>query len=386
VSARLGIVGGGQLALYLCEAAHALGVEVAIITEPGDAPALQLADTPIQAELTDIGAIETFLAACDVVTFDKEAIPELTLECFVAAEKRGRIFVRPGVNTLRLLKDKALQKAWMVRHELPTLPYCILPGNTSSLEDLTQKFGASIVQKARSGGYDGRGVQILAPLRSADQLWDVPSIVEPYLADCQEIAVITVRSTSGQRETYHPVGMAFDGGLNSVETVTMPASISSSLAEEAMALAGRAIDALDGVGVFAVEMFVNKENELLINEISPRVHNSGHITLDACNVSQFEQHVRAVLELPLEPILTLAPAAMLNIFDSEETRPFSPLKPVTTRLPELGSTVYWYGKVPGRTGRKMGHINAVGSGVEEALQLAQEASTQLHASVAGSMV
>jgi len=383
VSARLGIIGGGQLALYLCEAAHALGVEVAIITEPGDAPALQLADTPIQAELTDIAAIEKFLAACDVVTFDKEAIPELTLECLAAAEKRGKVSVRPGVNTLRLLKDKALQKAWMVRHGLPTLPYGVLPGNTLSLADLTGKFGESIVQKARSGGYDGRGVQILDPLRSAEQLWDVPSIVEPYLANCPEIAVITVRSTSGRMETYHPVGMAFDGGLNSVETVIMPASISSRLAEEAMVLACKAIDVLDGVGVFAVEMFINEENELLINEISPRVHNSGHITLDACNVSQFEQHVRAVLDLPLEPIVTLAPAVMLNIFDSEETRPFSPLKPVTTKLPDLGSTVYWYGKVPGRTGRKMGHINALGSGVDEALELAHEASTQLHTSVAG---
>lgn len=386
MSARLGIVGGGQLALYLCEAAHALGVEVAIITEPGDAPALQIADTPIQAELTEIGAIEKFLGACDVVTFDKEAIPELTLECLAASENQGRTAVRPGVNTLRLLKDKALQKAWMVRHKLPTLPYCTLPGNNSSLAVLTEKFGESLVQKARSGGYDGRGVQILAPIHSAGQLWDIPSIVEPYLANCQEIAVITVRSTSGETQTYHPVGMAFDGGLNSVETVIMPAPISPQLAEEAMALAREAIAVLDGVGVFAIEMFIRGESELLINEISPRVHNSGHITLDACNVSQFEQHVRAVLDLPLVPIVTLAPAVMLNIFDSAETRPFSPAKPLTTKLPDLGSTVYWYGKVPGRTGRKMGHINAVGAGVGEALKFAQEASAQLRDSAAGCAV
>jgi 5-(carboxyamino)imidazole ribonucleotide synthase len=210
--------------------------------------------------------------------------------------------------------------------------------------------------------------------------------VEPYLANCPEIAVITVRSTSGQMETYHPVGMAFDGGLNSVETVIMPAPISPKLAQDAMALACAAIEALEGVGVFAIEMFINEENELLINEISPRVHNSGHITLDACSVSQFEQHVLAVLDLPLEPIVTLAPAVMLNIFDSEDTRDFSPLKPVTTTLSELGSTVYWYGKVPGRTGRKMGHINAVGSDVEQALARAHAASSQLDKSVTESAV
>jgi 5-(carboxyamino)imidazole ribonucleotide synthase len=386
VSARLGIIGGGQLALYLCEAAHALGVEVAIITEPGDAPALQLAETPIQAELTDIGAIERFISACDVVTFDKEAIPELTLECLAAAEDQGRTSVRPRVNTLRLLKDKALQKAWMVRHELPTLPYCTLPGNMMSVDDLTARFGQSIVQKARSGGYDGRGVQILAPLRSAEELWDTPSIVEPYLPDCQEIAVIAARSLSGEIQTYHPVGMAFDGELNSVETVIMPAPISSQLAEEAMALACKALNVLDGVGVFAIEMFINAENELLINEISPRVHNSGHVTLDACNVSQFEQHVRAVLDLPLVPVTSHAPAVMLNIFDSEETRTFSPTNPLTTKLPKLGTTVYWYGKEPGRTGRKMGHINSVGSGVAEALAFAHQASTQLRDSVSGCAV
>jgi 5-(carboxyamino)imidazole ribonucleotide synthase len=375
---RLGIIGGGQLALYLCEAAQALGAEVSILAEPGDAPALLLADRRFVASLDDIGVVDQFIASCDVVTFDKEAIPDTTLLHLATAEGEGHCVIRPCVETLLTLKDKSVQKEWLVSQDLPTLPFQVLSGNNLSLRDLTEKLGDSIVQKASRGGYDGRGVQILAPLTSSRELWNIPSVVEPFLPDCLEVAVIVARSPSGVMDVFPPVSMEFEAQFNAVSTVVVPAAINAEKSAEATALARRAIDALGGVGVFAVELFLSSTGELLINEISPRVHNSGHVTMAACNVSQFEQHARAVLGLPLAESSQLYPAAMLNILYHEHFRRLCPPGPTVQKEPASGSTLYWYGKTPGHTGRKMGHINTIGRSAGEALKQARAALLRLH--------
>ncbi|MEZ5571110.1 MAG: ATP-grasp domain-containing protein [Halioglobus sp.] len=379
MSTRLGIVGAGQLALYLCEAAQVLGCEVAILAEAGDAPALHRADW--HGRYSDgVGSdrvVEDFIAHCDVVTFDKEAIPEPILVLLAAAQEQGRIKVRPGIGTLQILKDKGTQKEWLCQQKLPTLPHCILADNNLSVEDLIAKLGSSVVQKTRSGGFDGRGVQILAPLQTREQLWNVPSIVEPYLPDCAEIGVVVARSHSGELQAYPPVSMAFDPQLNSLLAVTSPAEVVQSQWDAAIDLACAAITALDGVGVFAVEFFTTPTGDLLVNEISPRVHNSGHLTLDACNVSQFEQHVRAVIDAPLLPIQQATAAAMLNILDAQVPSAGFPSAPALLRFPELSATAYWYGKTPGNPGRKMGHITALGANPGEALAHARQALGKL---------
>jgi 5-(carboxyamino)imidazole ribonucleotide synthase len=272
-----------------------------------------------------------------------------------------------------MLKDKALQKTWLQQHGLPTLPFTVISGKGCFPAFLADNYGGSLVQKARCGGYDGRGVQILKTVDAGQGLWDVPSIVEPFLPDCREIAVVTVRARNGDIQTFPPVSMEFDPHLNSVRTVSMPASISPALGAAAVALAERVVILLSGVGVFAVEMFVTPAGELLINEISPRVHNSGHVTLDACNVSQFEQHVRAVAGLPLVPITLESPAAMINILYSEPMRGHCPRTPRVDRELEPQTRVYWYGKRPGSMGRKMGHINVVAASAAEAVERAGRA-------------
>lgn len=378
VTARLGIMGGGQLALFLCQAGQALGAEVAVIADAVDAPALEIADSPFRGSLHDMSALNQFLDHCDVVTFDKEAIPDEALRHLVGAEEQGRCVVLPRVDTLLLLNDKSLQKKWLVQQQLPTLPFVALSGNNTSVSSLKAKLGSSVVQKACSGGYDGRGVQMLAPITASQQLWNIPSIVEPYLLGCREIAVIVARSPSGEIDIFPPVSMCFDAQLNSVKTVTIPAAIGDEKTAEAKELARRTIEVLGGIGVFAVEMFITAEEELLINEISPRVHNSGHVTLDACNVSQFEQHARAVLDLPLVPSCLASPAAMINILYREDYRAICPPAPAVEILPESGATVYWYGKTAGHAGRKMGHINALGRNVAEALGNGESAMMKLH--------
>ncbi len=377
MSPVLGIIGGGQLALYLCEAAQSLGVQVAILADSADAPALQRADRAFTAVMDGMAQIPPFLAGCDVITFDKEAIADDLLTLLVEESQRKRLAIRPGVAAMRMLADKALQKTWLCEKVLPTLPFRVIAGRPDSLTYLTEVLGPSLVQKRRSGGYDGRGVQILKAVESPESLWDVPSIVEPYLSGCQEISVITVRALSGEMQTYPPVSMDFDEQLNAVRTVFMPADISPSLKATAIAVAERAVTLMQGVGVFAIEMFVTPQGELFINEISPRVHNSGHLTQDACNVSQFEQHVRAVLGMPLTCIIHESPAAMCNILYSQDMQGCCPATPVTRTLSNVGATVYWYGKTAGETGRKMGHINAVAPAVSDAVAIAQQVLAQV---------
>lgn len=373
VSLRLGIIGGGQLALYMCQAAQRVGAQVTVFAEQSDAPAIALADNVYIAEIDDTSILEVFLASCDAVTFDKESIPDKTLSHLEDAAAGGYIAVQPRAQTLRMLKDKGLQKTWLIEQDLPTLPFWIMSGDTTP-GFLTEKFGNTLVQKARCGGYDGRGVQIIRSPHSPQQFWDVPSIVEPYLPGCREISVVTVRDQSGDIQIYPPVEMTFDPVLHSVKTVSMPASLSTRQYDESVALARRVVNSLKGVGVFAIEMFITPREELVINEISPRVHNSAHVTMDACNISQFDQHVRAVLGLPLVPVNAVAPAAvMLNILYTPEMREYCPPEPATVVLPDLNASIYWYGKRPGQAGRKMGHVNALGTSIDEAMARAHSA-------------
>jgi 5-(carboxyamino)imidazole ribonucleotide synthase len=368
----LGIIGGGQLALYLCEAARGLGIEVAVLADSADDPALHRADLPFAFDSADAGQLALFLDACDVVTFDKEAVADDVLARLVLQSEHEGLRIRPGVATLSLLKDKARQKAWLRDQDLPTLPFLVIEARPDSVLPLTDALGSALVQKRRSGGYDGRGVQILQKLESPGQLWDAPSLLEPLLPDCREVSVVTARARSGEIQTYPPVSMEFDARLNAVRTVSMPAAISPALTADAIALAERAVTLLQGIGVFAIEMFVSAQGQLLINEISPRVHNSGHLTQEACNVSQFEQHVRAVMGLPLAAITQTLPAAMCNILYAPGMQSRCPQRAVTHRLPGERAAVYWYGKAPGSPGRKMGHINAVASNVGEAIATAQQ--------------
>ncbi len=380
MSPVLGIIGSGQLALYMCEAAQGLGFEVVVLADSEDAPALQRADRSFTAGVDGKAELAQFIASCDIVTFDKEAIADDILALLIEESQRKRFAIRPAVATLQMLKDKALQKTWLREQGLPTLPFSIIAGRPDALSSLTQELGCSLVQKRRCGGYDGRGVQVLKSVESPEQFWDVPSIVEPFLPDCREIALITVRADTGELQTYPPVSMDFDTQLNAVRTVSMPAAISTDLCAAATDLAERTVTLLQGVGVFAIEMFVTPTGDLFINEISPRVHNSGHLTQDACNVSQFEQHVRAVMGLPLVKIVHTSPAAMCNILYTKAMEEFCPASPVTERLQDVGAAVYWYGKTTGSVGRKMGHVNAVAPNASDAVVVAQRVLAEVTSS------
>ena len=261
----------------------------------------------------------------------------------------------------------------MVRNGLPTLPFRSLDKDADSAA-AGNWFGYPCVQKTRRGGYDGKGVQIL---HSPDQpFWPAASIVEPCLESVRELSVLGARGANGEIECYEVAELGFSETDNILETVVSPANISDRLRDTALAIGHRALSRLEGAGVFAIELFLTDDGTLLINEISPRVHNSGHHTLESAETSQFEQHLRAVVGLPLGSTLQPHTSVMLNLLYQNEFDGKFPNDAVTDRS-KAATVVHWYGKRNSKTGRKVGHITSVAQTSDAALTLARDALKEL---------
>ncbi|MEZ5558048.1 MAG: 5-(carboxyamino)imidazole ribonucleotide synthase [Pseudomonadales bacterium] len=375
---KLGIVGGGQLGLFLGRAAHDLGLQVVVLTPERDAPAAAVADELILGQLDDLEAASALADRCDVITFEIEAVAPEVLKMLAARSRCGGPRVAPAPEILLVLQNKALQKQWLVRHGLPTPDYLQLAGGPIAADELVARFGLPLVQKSATGGYDGKGVQIIRTAADLHRLWTTPSLVEAFVADATELGVLVARGVDGSVRTYEPVLLAMDGADNVLDAAISPAPIPATQSAQARALAEQVVCALQGVGLFAVEMFLTDRGELLINEISPRVHNSGHLTLEACRTSQFAQQVRAVAGMPLGDTSQDRAAAMINVLFEPALKNLCLINGV-----ELGSSnrdlfLHWYGKQDGRPKRKMGHITARAADPEAALTRARSAAQALH--------
>jgi 5-(carboxyamino)imidazole ribonucleotide synthase len=382
-SPRLAIVGGGQLGLLLSQAAHKLGISSVIVTPDADAPALAAADSSIISALDAPNLAERIAELADVVTFEFEAVPPALLNELARMEQSGQLEVRPGVDAFLLLQNKATQKAWLKQHGVPTLPFAAVSRPPEMVEQLIEQFGLPFVQKSQVGGYDGYGVQIIRSREELDALWDRPSIIEPLLEDPLEIAVVVARSVSGDIITYPPVRMTFDHERNILDAVILPSGCSAEIEERARQLACSIVAKLDTTGIFAVEMFLSKDDEMVVNEISPRVHNSGHLTLESASVSQFEQHVRAVCNLPLaQPVATTPAAVMSNLLYSDDLQFMLGQAPGRTVCNE-NLCFYWYGKTEARLGRKMGHMTSIANDPEQAREHMNQVKECMRRSVSG---
>lgn len=389
---RLGIMGGGQLGMLLCEAARSLGITTAVLEPNPAGSALGFADQPIVAALDDLKAVRSLIEASDVITFELEAIPDASLDLLREAEDAGRIAVRPSIETLERFKDKGVQKTWLADEALPTLPSLAVKGGRCPPELEDGRWSLPVVQKAHRGGYDGKGVQLLRTAEDLARLWDVPSYLEPALDPVRELSVVVCRDINGALGHYPPVSMTFDDRYNAVHSVTSPAEADPALVAEAQRVALDAVARLDTPGVFAVELFVDANDAVTINEISPRVHNSGHLTLEAFDRSQFTLHVAAVMGFPVEAPRPERPfAEMLNILYEDGIEAACPPAPridavywetnhaANRRGEDTLCRVYWYGKSTGQAGRKMGHITAAGSSAAAVRVAAQTALAQLAA-------
>jgi len=367
----VGIIGDGQLGMFLCEAAAALNLATVMLTSDRACAAARCADACVEGAMDDADAIEALVNACDVITYEREDIPAPAVTALRAAEKAGRVTCHPSLAVIELIQDKARQKRWLAEQKLATLPFEIVDGSREQLQTAAERLGFPVVQKALRGGFDGRGVQVLNSAEDLAKSWPGTTLLEEFAGDFREIAVLVVRCADGELAHFGPVAMTFETDYSVLDTVTAPAELSPEQEADAVSLAQRAIGAMDGVGVFGVEMFLLADGRLLINEISPRVHNAGHYTMEACRSSQFEQHLRAVTGQALAGTELKAPAAMRNLL-------CTPALKREDRHREAGketsdeSTTYWYGKSPARLMRKLGHITATANNRDEAIRRVNE--------------
>lgn len=368
--ARLGIIGGGQLARMMIPPATRLGCEVTILDPATDCPAASLADHQIVASLDDAQGLRELVERCSVTTFDIEAVATAPLDELV---RQGHQ-VRPAPALLTTIQDKLLQKQCYKQAGIPTSAFTQM--DEPSAEALAA-FGLPLVQKARRGGYDGRGVAVFKDIVDTARVLPVPSMVERYIDYRCELAVLVARGVDGSTTSYPVVEMAFDPKANILDMLIAPARIEPELAARAQQLAVRTVEALEGVGVFGVELFLTRDGEILVNEVAPRTHNSGHWTIEACHTSQFEQHVRAVLGLPLGSTAQHSPAVMLNLLAEADARGDALIGGLDEVLAIPGVAVHLYGKRQVTPNRKMGHLTITANTLDEALRNAERVRHRL---------
>jgi len=365
---RIGILGAGQLGGYLCNAARALNFETTVLANNQSEMAAALADDTLFETDDPIADALALAKSCDFITFEKEDIPPAVLNVLREQELAGSTQIAPSVETMLLLQNKALQKRWLCEKALPTAEYIEIE-TAATTDELRARMGSPFVVKSERGGYDGLGVRVIKDDDPIEGLGAIPSIAERYIDDRRELAVLVVRTNSAETIAYPAVEMVFDPVGNLLRTILAPAPLESELMEEAKALSIAAINHLGSAGVFAVELFFTK-GELLINEISPRVHNSGHHTLDASPTSQFEQHIRAITDMPLGKIEPMQSAALINLLCEPELHNVCCTDQQSVQeAPDV--FVHWYGKKSKRHLRKMGHLTALDSSADKALKRAR---------------
>jgi 5-(carboxyamino)imidazole ribonucleotide synthase len=365
--ATIGVLGGGQLGAMFAMAARRLGYRLAVWDPDQDAPALKLADFPVSASFADPRAFEQFAQAVRTATYEWENVPAVLCE---ALERR--VPVRPAGRILEIIQNRVAQKSFFSTGGLPVAPFREVT-LAADLPAAAEAVGFPCLCKTATSGYDGKGQWRLshaADLRALQEQLGTQQgqwVVEPFLAFDKELSVLVVRGADGDRRLYPVVENVHETGI--LRTTRVPAEIDPRTAERAAALAGSVVEALEGVGVFCVELFLMRDGQLFVNEVTPRPHNSGHYTLDACTVSQFEQQVRAVCGLPLGEARLLCPAVMVNLLGEDLNRATAG-EGLTSLAGTPGAKLHVYGKKSVRPGRKMGHVTFLAEKPEQAWQAA----------------
>jgi 5-(carboxyamino)imidazole ribonucleotide synthase len=360
---RLGMVGGGQLGRMFIQEAINLDVHVHALDPDAAAPCAEIANSFTVGSLTDYETLYQFGKDKDVLTVEIENVSVEALEKLQSEGKK--VFPQPFA--LRIIRDKGTQKEFFSSHGIPTAPYRLVTNKAELLASVKYP----VVQKLRTGGYDGKGVQILRTAADLDVAFDAPSLLEEMIPFEKEISVIVARNERGETVSYPSVECEFNPEANLVELLFAPARISQEIEEAAQKLALMVINQLDMIGILAVEMFLTKEGDLLVNEIAPRPHNSGHHTIE-CNVtSQFEQHLRAILNLPLGSTRIIQAGAMINLLGEKGFEGPVFYDGLDKILAIPGVHPHIYGKTTTKPFRKMGHVTITGETLEDVLEKAK---------------
>ncbi|WP_435133978.1 5-(carboxyamino)imidazole ribonucleotide synthase [Formosa sp. A9] len=366
---KLGILGGGQLGKMLIAETRKFDIYTAVLDPSEEAPCKFGSNEFHLGDLMDFDTVFNFGKQVDVLTIEIENVNVNALE---ALEKEG-IKVYPSSKTLRTIQNKATQKLFYTDHKLPTAPFSRF-AYTAEIKDAITNGGLTVpfVWKSAQFGYDGTGVKIVHKVSDLNGLPNVECIAETLVPFKNELSVIVARNVSGDIKTYPVVEMEFHPEANQVEYVICPARIDATVAKKATEVALNVAKAFNHVGLLAVEMFQTHDNEILINEVAPRPHNSGHQSIEASYTSQFEQHLRAVLDLPLGNTANKTNGIMVNLVGAEGHTGNVVYKNIDTILAMDGVTPHIYGKKQTRPFRKMGHVTIVNDNMAEARQIAEQ--------------
>ena len=366
---KLGILGGGQLGKMMLFDTRKFDIQTYVLDPSDEAPCKIACDKFVMGDLMDFETVYNFGKLVDILTFEIELV---NLEALVKLEEEG-LKVYPSPKTLKLIQNKGVQKDFYTKHAIPTANYTRF-NNLKSLvvAILESKIQLPFVWKCTEFGYDGNGVKIIREVSDLDNLANVECIAEEMIPFKNELAVIVCRSPSGEIKTYPAVEMEFHPEANQVEYVICPARIDDEVAEKAKAIALHVSEKFNHVGLLAVEMFQTEDDEIIVNEVAPRPHNSGHYSIEASYTSQFENHLRAILDLPLGNTESKVAGIMVNLVGAEGFSGDVVYENIEKILAWNGVTPHIYGKKQTRPFRKMGHVTIVNKDIDEARRIAED--------------
>ncbi|MEL6810015.1 MAG: 5-(carboxyamino)imidazole ribonucleotide synthase [Bacteroidota bacterium] len=365
----LGILGGGQLGKMMLYETRKFDITTHVLDPSAEAPCKIACDYFEQGDLMDFDTVYSFGKKVNVLTFEIEGV---NIDALAQLEEEGKK-VYPSSKTLRHIQDKGVQKQFYKTHRIPTSPFLVFDSKNALNEAIVRKeLHYPFVWKSCTGGYDGKGVSIIRDAEDIIPLSSGSCIAEKLIPFKNELAVIVARNPSGQVKTYPVVEMEFHPEANQVEYVICPARIDEAVAQKARAVAAQVSEAFEHVGLLAVEMFQTEDDEILVNEVAPRPHNSGHYSIEASYTNQFEQQIRAILDLPLGKTDSKLGGIMVNLVGAEGHTGAVVYENIDRIMAMEGVTPHIYGKKQTRPFRKMGHVTIVDQDIAEARKVAEE--------------
>lgn len=349
---KIGVLGGGQLGRMMIQSAINYNLYICCLDPDGNAPCKAIANEFVKGSLTDYKTVYNFGKDKDIITIE---IENVNVEALYALQKEGKkVFPQPEV--IELIKDKGLQKMFYQRNDIPS-PDFFLVENKTQIEKYKDFF--PFFQKLRTGGYDGKGVVKLGHPNKIEHAFEAPSVLERLVDFEKEISVIVARNESGEVKCFPAVECEFNPEANLVEFLFSPANIKKSIDKQATDIAVKIAEKLNIVGLLAVELFVTKDGKVLVNEVAPRPHNSGHQTIEGNITSQFEQHLRAILNLPLGDTSIIKPAVMINLLGEKNYEGSAKYEGLVDAVKYKGVYIHLYGKTTTKPFRKMGHVTVI---------------------------
>jgi len=371
---KLGILGGGQLGKMLLYETRKYDIQTYVVDPDAEAPCNIAANYFQQGDLMDYETVLEFGRKVNLLTFEIEGV---NVDALKQLESEG-VIVYPGSGTLEKIQDKSVQKDFYVSNNIPTAPFTKFDSGQEFKKAVDQnRLKLPIVWKSTTGGYDGRGVLVVKNIKDLDQISEGACIAEDLVPFKNELAVIVARNPSGEIKTFPVVEMEFHPTANQVEYVICPARISAEVAEKARKTAEKVSEAFEHVGLMAVEMFLTPDEEILVNEVAPRPHNSGHYSIEASYTNQFEQHLRAILDLPLGSTESKVAGVMVNLSGEEGYEGPVVYDNIEKIMKLKGVSPHIYGKKQTRPFRKMGHVTIVSTDLNEARKIAEEVKSSI---------